>query len=134
VYFTYGMHFCPNVVTGITGQGSAVLLRAGEPLQGLRTMGRRRGTDDPRLLCSGPARLCEAFGITRRQNGIDLVRDRDTYILAGQPVHPSRVGVTSRIGIRSGVDRPWRFFVSDDPFVSRGRPSDGGGVTGSLGS
>jgi DNA-3-methyladenine glycosylase len=133
VYFTYGMHFCMNVVTGAVGEGSAVLLRAAEPLEGLRSMVRRRGTSDPHLLCSGPARLCEALGVARAQNGLDLVRDRHLYLLAGQPVPLRRIDVTSRVGIRGGVERPWRFAVSGDPFVSRGRPVGSGNVKGSRG-
>ncbi len=130
VYFTYGMHFCMNVVTGRTGQGSAVLLRAGEPLEGLSAMSRRRLTRDPRSLCAGPARLCEAFGVTRRENGLDLVRGRDLYLLEGEPVTSERVRSTSRVGIRNGVERPWRFVVDGDPFVSRARPSDDGRTKG----
>lgn len=134
VYFTYGMHFCMNVVTGRAGEGSAVLLRAGEPLEGLRAMARRRGTSEPRLLCSGPARLCEAFGVGRRQNGLDLVRGGDVYLLTGVPVPSSRIDVTSRVGIRSGADHLWRFLVTGDPFVSRGRPAGSRALRGSRGS
>ena len=73
VYFTYGMHFCMNVVTGDEGEGSAVLLRAAEPLEGLDWMRRCRRVVDPRLLCSGPGRLTQAFGIGREDNGMDLL-------------------------------------------------------------
>jgi DNA-3-methyladenine glycosylase len=134
VYFTYGMHFCMNVVTGREGEGSAVLLRAAEPLEGLDSMARRRGTDDPRLLCSGPARLCQAFGVGRRQNGLDVVRGRDVFLLAGEQAPSSPVRVTSRVGIRNGVERPWRFLLEGDPFVSGGRPARDRGVRGSRGS
>lgn len=75
VYFTYGMHFCCNVVTERAGVGAAVLIRAGEPIEGVRLMARRRGTSDPALLCSGPARLCQALGIGRKENGTDLRGD-----------------------------------------------------------
>ncbi len=123
VYFTYGMHFCSNVVTGAIGEGSAVLLRACEPLVGMGAMARRRGVVDPRLLCSGPARLAQAFGIEREENGEDLVRGTVVRILEGSPSAGTRIGRSTRVGVRVGADRRWRFFVQDDPFVSKGRPS-----------
>jgi DNA-3-methyladenine glycosylase len=123
VYFTYGMHFCMNVVTGQEGEGSAVLLRAAEPLEGLATMRARRGVEDPRLLCSGPARLCEALGVDRSDDGADLVRGPGLRLLAGGPVPSGRVEVTTRVGIRHAIERRWRFLERDDPFVSRGRPA-----------
>jgi DNA-3-methyladenine glycosylase len=123
VYFTYGMHHCMNVVTGSTGEGSAVLLRAAEPLEGLEEMARRRGTIDPRALCSGPGRLCQALGIDRSENGLDLVRSRELWLLEGAQVPPSQISVSSRVGITSGTERPWRFSVRGDRFVSRVRPA-----------
>jgi len=123
VYFTYGMHHCMNVVTGSTGEGSAVLLRAAEPLEGLEEMARRRGTNDPRALCSGPGRLCRALGIDRAENGLDLVRGRLLWLLEGAPVAPGTISVGPRVGITSGTDRPWRFSVQGDRFVSRARPA-----------
>ena len=122
VYFTYGMHHCMNVVTGSIGEGSAVLLRAAEPLEGLEEMARRRGTNDPRALCSGPGRLCQALGIDRGENGLDLVRGRLLWLLEGTPVPPSQISVDPRVGITSGIDRPWRFSVRGNRFVSRVRP------------
>jgi DNA-3-methyladenine glycosylase len=122
VYFTYGMHHCMNVVTGRSGEGSAVLLRSAEPLEGLAEMARRRGTGDRRLLCSGPARLARAFGVTRLENGFDLVRGSNLFLLAGNPVASSRVERSPRVGISAGRERPWRFLVRGDPFVS-GRSS-----------
>ena len=132
VYFTYGMHFCMNVVTGQDGEGSAVLLRAAEPVEGLEDMARRRSAVDPRLLCSGPARLCEALGVARAENGMDLVRGGELWVLPGEPVPASRIGVTARVGIRDGMDRRWRFLVTGDPFASRARPA--AGIRGSRGS
>ena len=123
VYFTYGMHHCMNVVTGLTGEGSAVLLRAAEPLEGLEEMARRRGTNDLRALCSGPGRLCQALGIDRAENGLDLVRGRLLWLLEGAPVAPSTINVGPRVGITSGTERPWRFSVQGDRFVSRARPA-----------
>jgi len=123
VYFTYGMHFCMNVVTGRAGEGSAVLLRAAEPLDGQDRMAEARGllpTYDPRLLCSGPARLTQAFGVTREANGIDLLGDDSLALAVGAPVPDAEIGVSARVGIRVGRERPWRFFVAGSPFVSRG--------------
>ena len=123
VYFTYGQHFCSNVVTGPDGYGSAVLLRAAEPLEGLGAMSRHRGTDVPRLLCSGPARLTQAFAIDRDEDGLDLVRDPSLFLLAGSPIGPRATGRSTRVGVRVGVERRWRFFERGSAFVSPGRPS-----------
>ena len=123
VYFTYGMHFCMNVVTGRAGEGSAVLLRAAEPLDGQDLMAEARGLlspYDPRLLCSGPARLTQSFGVTREANGIDLLGDASFALASGTPVPDAEVGVSARVGIRVGRERPWRFFVAGSPFLSRG--------------
>jgi len=123
VYVAYGMHFCANVVTGNQGTGSAVLLRAAEPLEGLEVMRGRRGVDDARRLCSGPGRLTQALDIGRAEDGLDLVRDRDVFLTAGEPVSPSRWSRTTRVGVNVGADRRWRWFERGSPFVSSGRPS-----------
>ncbi len=117
VYFTYGNHYCLNVVTGREGIASAVLLRAVEPLEGLRLMARRRGISDPRLLASGPGRLTQAMGISRRQTGWDLTRP-PLFIADGRPGR-RRIATGPRIGIRRATDLPWRFFLVESPFVSR---------------
>ena len=121
VYFTYGMHFCMNVVTGRNGEGSAVLLRAVEPVEGIELMRRHRAARDDRLLCSGPGRLTQAFRIGRAQNGIDLVSGDEMFIATGKPVLRSLVGEGPRIGIRSAMDRPWRLYEVGNPHVSRVR-------------
>jgi DNA-3-methyladenine glycosylase len=118
VYFTYGMHFCMNVVTEGPGVGSAVLLRAAEPLRGLDRMARARGVHDPRALCSGPARLTQALGVDRSADGTDLTRAGTLWVAAGLPVDQADVWVGPRVGIRVATDRPWRFLVRDSPFVS----------------
>jgi DNA-3-methyladenine glycosylase len=123
VYFTYGMHFCMNVVVGREGQGAAVLLRAAEPLEGLSAMAERRGTTDVRRLCGGPARLTQAFDIGRAANGVDLVGGREMWLLYGEPVPPGGVARTTRVGVAVGTGRPWRYLVRGDPFVSPGRPA-----------
>jgi DNA-3-methyladenine glycosylase len=125
VYFTYGMHFCMNVVSGRAGEGAAVLLRAAEPLSGLAEMRTSRGRSSVRELCSGPAKLCQAFGVDRSFDGIDLVRGGDVWIAEGTPVTASSMAVGRRVGIGVGLELPWRFFVRDDPFVSKGRSGAG---------
>lgn len=119
VYFTYGMHFCMNVVTGRVGEGSAVLIRALAPLEGIEAMVARRGTSEPHLLCAGPARLCEALAIDRGLDGASLVDPHaPLWIERGRAVPEDRISVGPRIGIRRGVERPWRFWVTGDPNVS----------------
>lgn len=119
VYFTYGMHFCMNVVTGHDGEGSAVLLRAVEPLEGLDWMVERRGVTPARLLCSGPARLTQAYGIGRGHNGTNLLAGGDVFIAPGRRLPDARVGAGPRVGITAAAERPWRFFEVGSPFVSR---------------
>lgn len=129
VYFSYGMHFCCNVVTGREGEGSAVLLRAVEPLEGLEWMQQRRGVDDIRLLCAGPGRLTQAFGIDRGFNGMDLANGGGLFLSGGSPLPDERIAVSSRIGVTLGADPQWRYFEEGSPFVSRhsgGRRGAGG--------
>lgn len=123
VYFVYGMHFCMNVVSGEVGVGTAVLLRAAEPIEGLREMRARRGRERVRELCSGPARLCQALGIDRSLDGTDLVGGSDVWIEEGSPVRPDAIATGPRVGIRVGVEHDRRYQIRDDPFVSRGRPA-----------
>lgn len=135
VYLSYGMHCCMNVVTGRDGEGSAVLLRAVEPLLGVERMRAWRGVSDVRLLCSGPGRLTQAFDVHRSHNGVDLVRGDVLYVARGRPVPDEAVGVGPRVGISVATDRPWRFFVLGSPFVSRpapgaSRPGGGAGPAG----
>ncbi len=117
VYFTYGMHHCCNVVCGPAGEASAVLLRAGEIVEGHDVArGRRPGARD-RDLARGPARLCKAMGIDRSHNGLDL-RDR----LELGPA-TDEVSTGPRVGLRHAAERPWRFWVTGDPTVSAYRPA-----------
>ena len=119
VYFIYGMHWCFNAVTREQGHGSAVLIRAVEPLSGLELMRRRRGVAGDVSLTSGPARLCDAFAITRDQNGVRLDRG-PLRILQGIDVPDEDVVISPRIGIRKAADWPLRFHVRGNRFVSRG--------------
>jgi DNA-3-methyladenine glycosylase len=119
MYFIYGMHWCFNAVTREAGHGSAVLIRALEPLSGLDLMRRRRGVDRDVDLTSGPARLCDAFGLTRAQDGARLDRG-PLRILRGIEVPDEDVVVSPRIGIRKAADWPLRFHIRGNRFVSRG--------------
>jgi DNA-3-methyladenine glycosylase len=122
VYFTYGNHWMMNAVTEGEGVPSAVLLRAVEPLEGLDAMAQRRGRTRVTDLCSGPGKLCQALGVTREDDGADLVRGANVWIEAGSPVAPDDIATGIRVGVSVGLEREWRFRVRDDPFVSRGRP------------
>jgi DNA-3-methyladenine glycosylase len=117
VYFTYGMHWCLNAVTERVDYPAAVLIRALEPLAGVALMRRRRGRVPDRVLCAGPARLCEALGITGEQNGGSLERGT-VRILAGARTR-FRVAVTPRIGITTARDWPLRFVIADSRWLSR---------------
>jgi DNA-3-methyladenine glycosylase len=121
VYFTYGMHFCANVVTEEEGRGCAVLLRAVEPLAGIEAMARSRHTaaTDTHNLCSGPAKLCQAFQIGRPDNGTDLC-GHAIWIAEDRESPPVRnIQRSPRIGIASGTEHHWRFILADSPFLSR---------------
>ena len=120
VYFTYGMHWCANVVTERAGFPAAVLLRAGEPLEGIATMRRRRRIGAAEDLASGPAKLAQALGITRDLDRHLLVR-APLWIADGPPVPPARRAVSVRIGVRRGAERRLRFFERGNPHVSRPR-------------
>jgi len=119
VYFSYGAHWCMNVVTGDDGEGSAVLLRAAEPMSGIEVMQARRGRTEARLLCSGPGRLTQAFGVTGADNGLDLAWGHDLFLSEGTPPDPAGVATSTRIGISVAREQPWRFFEAGSSFVSR---------------
>ncbi len=108
VYFTYGMHYCCNVVTGPDGHGSAVLIRALEPLAGLD-----RGTKT-----DGPAKLCKALGINKDLNGHDLHQE-PLKLLLEPPLPQTDIVQTTRIGISRGQGAPWRFYIRGNSYVSR---------------
>lgn len=115
VYVSYGIHHCLNAVAQ---PPTAVLLRALEPIVGVRQMSRRRRTERERLLCSGPGRLCEAMGISGDLDGHDLTRGERLWIARGR--RAGEVVVTPRIGLSVALERPWRFVEAGSPFVSRG--------------
>jgi DNA-3-methyladenine glycosylase len=148
VYFTYGMHYCMNVVAGPDGNPSAVLLRAGEVVEGVDLARTRRGQpveqkvainqatagvrqgpvvkrsngNADRDLGRGPARLCVALGIGRDGNGTDLLaKDASIQLLPG-PGFDGEPSTGPRVGLREAADRPWRFWIPGDPTVSPYRP------------
>jgi len=121
VYFTYGMHFCANVVCGDEGEGTAVLLRGLSPESGVDEM--RAAYPRVRVdrdLCRGPARLCKAFSIDRGLDGADLVTGDRGVVVADDGTPPPRVVATStRVGLSAGADLPWRFYVPGAVGLSR---------------
>jgi DNA-3-methyladenine glycosylase len=124
VYFTYGMHFCANVVCGPEGEASAVLLRGLTPVAGLEEMRAARGpaarTD--RDLCDGPGKLCQALGVDRAFDGADLVTgDRGVELVDDGTPPPDEPGVSGRVGLSVAAEVPWRFFVPGAVGVSRAR-------------
>lgn len=125
VYFTYGMHWCTNVVAGPEGDGGAVLIRALAPLAGVDAMREvRPAARRDRDLCNGPAKLAQALGIDGSHDGVDLCDPDSPVRLLDDGRRPgAEPVVTTRVGISRATDRPWRWYLPDDPHVSRGRPS-----------
>lgn len=118
VYFTYGMHYCLNVVTEKEGVPGAVLIRALEPLRGIEAMKKRRRTSELGTLANGPARLTQAMAITRRLNGIDMTVPGELFVSAASPNPRPRIVASTRIGIRLGREKPWRFYTEGNAYVS----------------
>ena len=127
VYFTYGMHWCANIVCATEGVCQAVLLRAGEPVEGVETMRKRRpAITDDRLLASGPARLTQALGIGKEHNGTTLLRGGAFYCATDETTAEWRsreIAETVRVGLSAGRGEtlPWRFVVAGHPYASRPR-------------
>jgi DNA-3-methyladenine glycosylase len=127
VYFTYGMHWCANIVCAHEGVCQAVLLRAGEPVDGVEMMRERRAAiQNDRLLAAGPARLTQAMGISRAHDGASLLRGGSFWCAEDDETRSYRqreVAQTTRIGLAPGRgdEIPWRFVVQGHPFASRRR-------------
>jgi DNA-3-methyladenine glycosylase len=119
VYRSYGIHWCLNFVCEDEGVANAVLVRALEPTHGLDAMRERRGLDDPRLLCRGPGRLCQALGVTRDHDGLALDRPPFELLAAESPVE---VVSGPRIGITRAAELPWRYAEAGSRFLSRALP------------
>ncbi len=119
VYMIYGLHYCVNIVTELPDFGAAVLIRAIRPTLGINLMARRRKTKNLKLLCNGPARLCQAMGIDQRLNGTYLHNSDKIWLSPGKLYKPADIATGARIGISKGLDLPWRFYLKDNPWVSR---------------
>jgi DNA-3-methyladenine glycosylase len=119
VYFTYGMHYCCNVVTGPEGEGSAVLIRAVEPISGTEIIERRRGREGVEAT-NGPAKLCQALGIDKQMNGHDL-HELPLRLEIGKHYKDSEIIRTTRIGIATAKDELRRYYIKDNPYVSHAR-------------
>lgn len=119
VYLIYGMHLCMNLVTQPEGVAEAVLLRAAEPLFGIEAMRRRRGRDALKDLCSGPAKLANAFGVTLEDNGGDITRGE--LFIAPAPEPHDEIAVTTRIGLGEGCGEELmlRYLTPGSPWLSR---------------
>jgi len=117
VYFTYGMHYCCNIVTSGDGHGAAVLIRAVEPLEGMEVIEKRRGRTGVETT-NGPAKLCRALGIDKRMNGHDL-RHAPLKLVVQDALSESAITRTTRIGISRAIEKPWRFYITGNPYVSK---------------
>jgi DNA-3-methyladenine glycosylase len=128
VYFTYGMHFCANIVTEEEGIGRAVLIRGVEPVEAVEELKKNRSRnvglmdkwsiDALENLTNGPAKFCQAFGIARKENGSDLLGD-EIFLAEGDVIPKSQIGSSTRIGIRNATQKRWRFYVKGNGFVSK---------------
>lgn len=124
VYQSYGMHFCCNVVTGVKNKGTAILIRALEPIEGVKRMiqnrfGRELLNEKEKLnLTSGPGKVCKSFGINKTHSGIDLTGD-EIFIANSQLKKNEVIGISRRIGITKSVQFPWRFYIKNNQYLSR---------------
>jgi DNA-3-methyladenine glycosylase len=118
VYFTYGMHYCMNVVTSGEGHGAGVLIRALEPLEGEDTMSQNRHGLSGKLLTNGPAKLTQALVVNKTWNGHDL-RKVPLQLILQPPVSQENIVQTTRVGITNAKDVPWRFYLKGNPYVSK---------------
>jgi DNA-3-methyladenine glycosylase len=118
VYFTYGMHYCANVVTGKQNEGEAVLIRAVEPLNNEDVLKQYRRGHTGFNLTNGPAKLCQAIDIDKRLNGHNLNQE-PLKLLPSEPISRDDIIQTTRIGISQNQDLPLRFYIKNNPYVSR---------------
>ena len=121
VYFTYGMHYCFNIITAEKNQPEAVLIRALKPIKGISIMRKNRSQTEIKNLTSGPAKLCQALQIDRQLNGVNLTGDT-LYIEKGEVISPRLIAAAPRVGLSENQDScfwPLRFYIQNSPFISR---------------
>jgi DNA-3-methyladenine glycosylase len=121
IFFIYGMYFQFNIVAGAVDVPHAILIRAVAPAEGVEIMRERRGQMKDANLTSGPGKLCIAFGIDKTYNGADLLGEK-VWLEEGETVSDARIASGKRVGIdyaEEFAEKPWRFWVKDNPFVSR---------------
>lgn len=120
VYISYGIHYCLNIIARSPDQiAGGVLIRALEPYQGIEIMKHRRHMDKIKLLTNGPGKVCQALGITKEYNGLDLMHNDAISISSGYDVAKSEIVATSRVGISAGQEFMWRFYINNNPFISK---------------
>jgi len=119
IYLAYGVNWCLNITSEPEGEPAAVLIRAVEPLEGIEEMMANRQVSNLKNLTNGPGKLTKAFKIDRSLNGWDVTKGEILYIVYPDEEEEFEIGVSARIGIKFGLDKPWRFFIKNNPFVSR---------------
>lgn len=122
VYFTYGMHYCLNFVTGPEGVGEGVLIRAGEPMEGIEIMKKNRGVEAIDKLTNGPAKLAQALGINGTELSGEILNKSSIYLEPPTDILTTKdIVISRRVGIRQAIENPWRFYIKDNPFVSKSK-------------
>jgi DNA-3-methyladenine glycosylase len=120
VYFTYGMHYCINIVVGQKRVGEAVLIRGAEPVDGIDIMQKNRGINDLQSLTNGPGKLAQALGIVdTRLSGKILNKSSILLEPPSGPIIPNDIVSAPRVGIKRSIQLPWRFYIKDNPYVSK---------------
>jgi DNA-3-methyladenine glycosylase len=117
IYLIYGKYYCLNIVTERKGKPASVFIRAVEPISGIEEMIKLRKVEDIHKLTNGPGKLCQALGITKEDNGLDISKNL-IYITEGRR-EALEIVKSSRVGIKEGRENLWRFYIKDNPFVSK---------------